>query len=109
MLLAACRVRLPLEARSPQPRLCNDPTNFTSQANQPFDTRVHPLEVSACHPRPADLPRVSGARVSERTLEQLLRSRCYVGAKSSVTVVLRNGTAEPTALLSGRVKIQLLK
>ena len=38
-----------------------------------------------------------------------LQLTAYVGARNSVTVVLRNGTADPTALPPGRVKVQLLK
>jgi parallel beta-helix repeat protein len=38
-----------------------------------------------------------------------LQLTAYVGAKNSVTLVLRNGTADPTTLPPGRVKVQLLK
>jgi parallel beta-helix repeat protein len=38
-----------------------------------------------------------------------LQLTAYVGAKNSVTVVLRNGTAAPTTLPPGHVKVQLIK
>jgi len=38
-----------------------------------------------------------------------LQLTAYVGSRNSVTLVLRNGTADAVALGSGRVKVQLLK
>ena len=38
-----------------------------------------------------------------------LQLTAYVGARNSVTLVLRNGTTDAVALGAGRVKVQLLK